>query len=94
MATFLMMGKYTQESAKGISAKRTERAEGLLEQLGGKVKAIYALLGDHDLMIIAQFPTVQEAMKASLAMAKNFGVSFSTYPAVDVQEFDRIAAEV
>jgi len=94
MATFMMLGKYSQESAKAISSKRTDKAQDLIKQLGGEIKAIYALLGDHDLAIIARFAAVPDAMKASLALSKSFGISFCTYPAVAVEEFDRMAAEL
>jgi uncharacterized protein with GYD domain len=94
MATFFMLGRYSAEAVKGISAKRTEKAENLIKQFNGEVKSAYALLGEFDLAIIARFSTIQDAMSASLAMAKGFGISFTTLPAVSVEEFDKLASEV
>ncbi len=39
MATFLMFGKYSQESAKRITAKRTDATVKLIEKYGGKLAA-------------------------------------------------------
>ena len=55
---------------------------------------MYALLGEKDLVIILTFPGVEEAMKASVALSKLTGVSFTTSPAVTVEEFDKMMTEV
>ena len=94
MGTFFMFGKYSSEAMKGMSAKRTEEANSLIEKLGGEVVSIYALLGVHDLVLIVNFPGIEQAMKASVALSKSTGVSFTTSPAVTVEEFDRMLAEV
>jgi uncharacterized protein with GYD domain len=94
MATFLMFGKYSSEALKGISSKRTEEAASLIKKFGGEVKATYSLLGEKDLVIIVTFPGIEGAMKASVALSKMSGVSFTTSPAVTVEEFDKMMAEV
>jgi uncharacterized protein with GYD domain len=94
MATFIMCGKYSQEGIKGISAERTKKANSLVKKFGGEVKAIYALLGEKDLLIIITFPGLAEAMKASVALSKLTGISFTTSPAVTVEEFDKMMAEI
>ncbi len=94
MATFLMFGKYSSEALKGISSKRTEEASSLIKRFGGEVKATYSLLGEKDLVIIVTFPGIEGAMKASVALSKMSGVSFTTSPAVTVEEFDKMMAEV
>ena len=48
MATFLMFGKYSAQAIKEASPKRTKDAEALIQKLGGKVQAVYALLGEID----------------------------------------------
>jgi uncharacterized protein with GYD domain len=94
MATFLMLGKYSPEASKGISSKRTEEAVSLIKKFGGEVKSMYALLGEKDLAFIITFPGIAEAMKASVALSKLTGVSFSTLPAVTIEDFDKMAKEV
>ena len=94
MATFMMFGKYSFEGVKGISSKRTEQSVKLIEKYGGKVKAMYALLGEKDLVLVLTFPGIDQAMKASVALAKATGISFTTLPAVTIEEFDKWMAEV
>jgi len=91
MATFLMFGKYSSEALKGISAQRTKKAVGQIEKMGGTVQAVYATLGVHDLVVVVDLPGNDDAMKASIALAKMTGIAFSTAPAVSVEEFDRMA---
>ena len=94
MATYFMFGKYSAEGMKGVSAERTEKAAVLVKKYGGEVKSIYALLGEYDLVCIVEFPGTEQAMKTSVALAKLTGISFSTAPAVSVEEFDKMMGEV
>ena len=94
MATFFMFGKYSAESLKKISGKRTQSAINLINKFGGKVEGMYALLGEMDLVFITSFPGIEQAMKASVSLSKLTGISFTTSPAVTVKEFDEIMAQV
>jgi uncharacterized protein with GYD domain len=93
MPTFFMFGKYSSESLKGITPKRTDKTLKLLKELGGEVKSIYALLGKTDLVLIVDLPNIEQVMKASVALHKLTGISFSSVPAVTVEEFDKMMAE-
>ncbi|HTY45049.1 MAG TPA: GYD domain-containing protein [Patescibacteria group bacterium] len=92
MATFFMYGKYSQGAIEGISADRTRKAMDLVAKAGGKVNSMYALLGKYDVVLIADFPGVAEVMKASIALHKMTHISFTSFPAVTIEEFDKIAA--
>jgi uncharacterized protein with GYD domain len=92
MTTFLMFGKYSAQAMKEISPERTQKTYALIKQLGGEVKAMYAMLGETDLLLVVALPDIEAAMKASLGLAKMTGISFSTAPAVTVEEFDRLSA--
>ncbi|MBW1916791.1 MAG: GYD domain-containing protein [Deltaproteobacteria bacterium] len=94
MATFLMFGKYSGEAVKQISSARTDQAINLIKKFGGGVKAMYALLGETDLVLIVDLPGVEQAMKVSVGLGKLTGISFTTSPAVSVEEFDKLMAEV
>jgi len=91
MAVYFMFGKYSPESIKGINGKRTEEALSLIKRLGGKVRDVYTLLGPMDLVFIVELPGNLEAMTASLALSRLTGISFSTSPAVNVDDFDKIS---
>lgn len=90
METFFMFGKYTSESIRGMSVDRTQKAIAAIRALGGDVKAMHALLGEHDLLFCVSLPGIGEAMKASVALTRLTGVSFTTCPAVTVETFDRL----
>ena len=94
MAMFFMSGKYSAEALKGMSAKRTDKSINLIKNLGGEVNAMYALLGEKDLILIVNFPGIEQAMKASVALSKMTGISFITSQAITVEEFDKMMSEV
>ncbi len=89
-----MFGKYSDEGIKGVSAKRTDKAATLIKKFGGAVNSMYALLGKYDLVLIVDFPGIQEAMKTAVALKELTGIAFATAPAVTVEEFDPLMAEV
>lgn len=94
MSTFFMLGKYSSEGLKEISTGRTDKALKLIKKFGGEVKSMYALLGEIDLIFILTFPDVEKAMQASVALNKLTGISFTTLPAVTVEEFDKVMSKV
>ncbi len=94
MATFFMFGRYTSEALEKVSVERTRQAHKVVEDLGGKIKAIYALLGEYDVVIIAELPRMAEAMRASIALKKLTDVSFFTAAAVPIEEFDQMVGEM
>jgi uncharacterized protein with GYD domain len=87
-----MLGKYTSEGVKGATPDRTKKIVDMVAKCGGKVETMFALLGDYDLAFRASYPGTAEAMKASFAVSKATGISFSTYPAMPIEEFDRLLA--
>ena len=91
MATFFMLGKYSPEARREISARRTQEAIEAIKKLGGKVVDMYALLGPYDLLFCITLPAIEDAIKASLALSTLTGISFTTCPAVTVEAFDEMA---
>ena len=90
MATYLMFGRYSQESVKQISPQRTENAAELIRKNGGELKSGYALLGKTDLVLIVELPDNDQAIKSSVGLSKLLGISFATAPAVTVDDFDKL----
>jgi len=94
MPIFMMFGKYDQDSLKGVSAERTKKAVEIIKNNGGKVISMYAVLGEHDLVLTLDFPDSEKALAASVALNILTGISFATSPVVDVEQFDRLVSEV
>jgi uncharacterized protein with GYD domain len=90
MATFIMFGNYSLDSVKHISAKRTEESIELIKKNGGELKEGYSLLGETDIILIVEFPDNKQAMKTSVELSKMLGISFTTAPAVTMDEFDNL----
>jgi len=87
---FILLGKYSMDSIGEISAARTMEANALIEENGGSIVGGYALLGEYDVMMIAEFPGIEQAMKASVELSKMLGIAFTTCPAVTIEAFDRL----
>jgi len=51
---------------------------------------MYALLGKYDIVLITDFPAVTNVIKASVALNKLTGISFTSFPAITIEEFDKI----
>ena len=94
MATFFMYGKYSSEAIEKMSSDRTKKAITLIKKTGGEIKAAYALLGEQDLVIIVDFSDIKQVMKTSVALSKLTDISFTTSPAVSIEEFDKIIADI
>jgi uncharacterized protein with GYD domain len=92
MLTFIMTGKYSAEAIKQISTKRTTKGTEIVRQCGGKLVAVYATMGKTDILVLAEFPGVEEAIKASVALNKALGISFSTVPALRIEDFDKLVS--
>ena len=92
MPTYLMLGKYSIGSVKEISEKKKKKVVETIEKDGGKVESMYVLLGKYDLAFTVDFPENRDAIKASVALGRLLGVSFSSSPAMTVEEFDKMIA--
>ncbi len=92
MMTFVMFGKYTMDGLKGMSAERTKSAVDVIKQCGGQIDRMYATLGQHDLVFILSFPSLDDAMKCSVVLTRMTGIAFTTAPAVPVEKFDQMMA--
>jgi uncharacterized protein with GYD domain len=93
MPIFMMFGKYSSESLKGISSERTDQAVNLIKKYDGKVISMYAVLGEHDLVFTLDFPDAEKAMATSVELNKLTGISFTTSPVVEVEKFDKIVGK-
>ncbi len=89
MQKFLLLGRYSAQGLKGASAARSKKAVAVVRKNRGRINAIFALVGNYDLAILAEFPQVPNLMRAVIGLSKLTGVTFASYPAVSLEEFDR-----
>lgn len=90
MQTYLMLGKYSVEAMREISAVRTNEARALIKEHGGTIRGEYALLGEVDLAVIVDLPDNERALKTGVALSELLGVSFRTLPAFTIERFDEL----
>jgi uncharacterized protein with GYD domain len=88
MPTYISLMKYT---AKGIETikdapERTEVAMKGLEQMGGKLIGVYSVLGEYDLVAIAEAPSDEIAMAYLLALGADGNVRTTTMKAFTWEE--------
>ena len=93
MPIFMMFGNYTSEATKGISSGRTKAAVEIIEKHGGKVVSMYAVLGQHDLVLTLDLPDTEAAIATSADLNRLTGIAFATSPVVDVEKFDTLIQE-
>ena len=91
MTTFFLFGKYSEQALKKIRPERTRKVIGTIQKFGGRVKSVYALLGANDLVFIVNLPSAAQATMVSIALARMTGISFTTSPAIPVEEFDKLS---
>ena len=93
MPIFMMFGKYTATAMEGISPERTHKAVEIIQEHGGKVISMYAVMGEHDLVFTLDFPDMEQALSASVDLNRLTGITFTTSPVVEVEKFDRMIAK-
>lgn len=89
MQKYLILGKYTLPGLKSAAASRTKKAVAIVRKHKGRITAAYALVGSYDIAILAEFPGVQQLMKAIIALTRLTGVGFVSFPAISIEEFDK-----
>ena len=94
MPIFMMFGKYSSEALKGISTERTNKAVKIIKNNGGKVISMYAVLGEHDLVFTLDFPDAEKTLAASVALNQLTGITFTTSPVVNVEQFDKLIDDI
>lgn len=90
MNTFLMFGTFSTETLKKMTTAPTAEVQDLVTKNGGEMVSAYMLLGEKDVLLIVKFPRIEDVLKTSLALSKLMGATFSSIPAVSVEQFDQI----
>jgi len=89
MPIYIMISTLTDEGRKTIK-KHPERIEEVnreIENMGAKVLAQYAILGQYDFITILDAPNNEAIAKISLELGSRGTVQIVTLPAIPVDEF-------
>ena len=90
MRTFLIFAKSSPQELKEISLKYRAEVVSLVNSFGGNVRSMYVMLKERYLILTLSFPEIKTAIKASIALSKLTGISFTTSPAVFIEGFNNI----
>jgi uncharacterized protein with GYD domain len=92
MAKYLFQASYAAEGIKGLekdnaSGRKTALSKAV-EDLGGKLEALYWAFGEHDWVLLADLPDNASATAFSLAVSGSGLLRVTTTSLVGVEEMD------
>ena len=92
MPKFLIAGSYTPQGMQGVkkdkASGREKAVSAACRDLGGKVDAIYYALGEDDVYVIADMPSVAAMSALCVAVGSSGMVKTRTVPLLTVAEMD------
>ena len=96
MATFVVLGNWTAEGARGAkdTVARSEQVRETARRLGGEVTHVFWLMGRYDAMAIWEAPDEETATAISLAIASAGMVHTETLRAFTADEMTSILGKL
>jgi uncharacterized protein with GYD domain len=96
MPTYVFLYKLTDQGIKNIKEmpQRLEKAIEASEAVGGKVLGVYSVLGEYDLVSIAEFPNDETVLSLALAFGSLGNVRSTTLKAFTKEEFAEIVKKL
>ncbi len=92
MPKYLFEARYTSEGARGVAkeggASRREAVKKHLEQLGGRLEAMYFAFGDVDCYSIVDLPDSVSAAALSFAVNESGAIAVKTVVLLTPEEID------
>ena len=92
MPTYISLMKWTAKGIESIqeAPQRTEEAIKALEGMGGKLTGFYTVMGEYDMVGIAEAPSDEIAMAFLLALGAGGNVRTTTMKAFPREEMGEI----
>ena len=89
MPIYVMLTKLTDQGANTINrdAGRIKEVNKDVENLGARVRAQYALLGEDDFLNILEAPDTDTIMRISLKLASRGTLRIKTIAAIPIDDF-------
>lgn len=96
MQTYVTLWKYTKDGLMDIKKtnKRFELAKKVVKEAGGKVSAVYGLIGTYDLMTVMEMPSEKVAAATILKICSTGRVTSQTMTALSLEEFVTMTQKV
>jgi len=92
MPIFISHVTLTQEGVQEIKSgtDRIEENKKLWEEAGGKLLAIYIVLGDYDYLLITEAPDEKVMAEIAAKASRRGRTRFRTYTAIPIEEFTQV----
>ncbi len=96
MPVYITLWKYTRDGLMDIknTASRFEAVKKIIASYGGKLLAIYGIIGEFDVMTIIEMPDKSALTSAILKICSSGRISAQTMSAIPIEEFLKITKEV
>jgi|YelNatPaOPRAMG01_1025707.scaffolds.fasta_scaffold15681_1 hypothetical protein len=92
MKAFFIFGRSSLKEMKELCLKFKDDFVAMIEDFGGNVRLMPAMLGNKYLFLISSFPGKRKAEKAATALSKLTGISFKIIPMAWIDEFSELSA--
>lgn len=96
MPTYISLIKWTQQGIKDVkkSPQRLDDAKKAFSAAGGQMKEFYLVLGEYDMVVVAEFPNDEAYTASLLATASRGAVRTTTLKAFTEDDYRRIVAAI
>ena len=96
MSTYISLMKLTEQGIKDIknAPRRIETARKGVEAMGGKLIAVYSVMGEYDYVAIAEFPGDEAGMAFLMALGSMGNLRTTSLKAFTEEEFANIVKKV
>jgi uncharacterized protein with GYD domain len=96
MLTYAVLFKWTDEGAKNVkeTVNRAERGTQLIQQMGGRMIALYWTQGAYDIISLVEFPDEDAAEATLLQLASTGAVRTETMRAFSAEEMRRFLSKL
>jgi uncharacterized protein with GYD domain len=96
MPTYVTLWKYTKDGLMDIKKtnKRFELAKKVVKDAGGKLLAVYGLVGKYDLMTVMEMPNEKVAAATILKICSTGRITSQSMIALSLDDFIDITKEV
>ena len=96
MATYITLGRYTQQGMSKIkeSPSRFEAFRSAAQKAGGSVKGFYLTMGQYDFVLITEAPSDDVTARLTLATGALGNVTTETLRAFTEDEFKKLVSSL
>jgi len=96
MPRYIGLLQWTQKGIENLkdSPGRLDAGKAAYEALGAEIKEFYMVMGRYDMVVVAEAPDEETAVKATLAIGSNGFVRTETLRAFTEEEYRRLVTEL